>query len=164
MRCNFFGQEFDLSKERFAALLPHERTEFAMLLRERGCVHHASSDVRAALDEKHAYDLPVVAEIHEEEVVKRALPDRLLTVSEKSSTYPKLARAILMSVSDAGDDGADLTPSLLMRIFGASNRSVNTAVNKLRDGGLIVCGRAYRWVLTERGREVVAELQARAAS
>ena len=163
MRCNFFGQELDMGKERFAALLPHERTEFALLLQERrkGRVSPAMADLAK---KKHAYNLPVVAEIHEEEVVKRALPDRLLTVSEKSSTYPKLARAILMSVSDAGTDGADLTPSLLMRIFGASNHSVNTAVNKLRDGGLILCGRAYRWVLTQRGREVVAELQARAAS
>lgn len=163
MRCNFFGQEFDMGKERFAALLPHERTEFALLLQERrkGRISSAMADLAGRT---HAYNLPAVAEAHEGERAEQDLRGRLLTVSEKSRTYPKLARAILMSVHDAGNDGADLTPALLMKIFGASNRSVNIAVNKLRDGGLILCGRTYRWVLTERGREVVDELREGAAS
>lgn len=164
MRCNFFGQEFNLSKERFWALLPHERTEFALLLQEQRKGRVSPAMKRLLAKKKHAYNLPTAAESHGESAEKRDLPDRLLTVSEKSSTYPKLARAILMRVAEAGGDGADLTPSLLMKTYEVSHPSVDKAVSKLRDGGLILCGRAYRWSLTERGRDMVADLQARAAS
>ncbi|MCJ7996669.1 hypothetical protein J5N58_06850 [Rhizobium cremeum] len=151
--------------QRFSALLPHEKTEMALLLQERLTVEGArrvyGEAIAAHAGKTHAYVLPFAdggAQVLEDVAAK------VTGEAGCKGVWTRLASSVLLAIHEAHDGVLKANKSEIAARFGASATAVERTMGGLiRDGLVRRWGKSSHWALTDLGRKLVAELEARAA-
>lgn len=156
-----FG-DFTMTRVAFLALLPHEKTELALLLEEYaeqtggGCRIDPEIARHARL--RHHYALPGASAMVDGETA--ALGDRLLSEDPAAHGFPKTAARLLLMIAEAGPSGFRATQAQMAQRVRAAKPSVISALSCLRNDALILrVGRTGCWSPTERGCEIVEALK-----
>ncbi len=156
---------FTMPAQRFDALLPHEKTEMAMLLQERLTVEGVrrvyGEDIAAHAGKTHAFVLPSVGgggQVLEEVAAK------MTGEAGCKGVWTRLASSVLRAIGEAHDGVLKANKSEIAQRFGASNTAVERTMGGLiRDGLVRRWGKSSHWALTDLGRKLVTELEARDA-
>lgn len=161
MPFNVFGEKFSMTPRRFETLLPHERTEFALLVQERldeqghgrGLDDHIAQHARRC----HAYVIPTPAA---PPIVTEGITERLTGEVSSHGRYPKLAASILQAIHEEDDGVLEATKEEIAARFKATRTGVERAMNNLLDDQLIrrISTRGQRWTLTVKARRLIDQI------
>lgn len=155
MAFNVFGEKFSMTPQRFEALLPHEKSEFARLVQER--LEEESKG--RMLDEhiaehahlSHAYAIPTPAA---PPIVTEGITERLTGEASSHGSYPKLAASIIRAVYETEHGVLEATKDEIAARFKATRTGVERAMNNLIADELIRrVGKAQKWSLTAKARK-----------
>ncbi|CDZ43077.1 Hypothetical protein NGAL_HAMBI1146_58500 [Neorhizobium galegae bv. officinalis] len=154
-----FG-DFTMTRTRFDALLPHERTEFALLLlermRETSDERPIDGDIGRYAGMRHHYQMPSGGiEPH----VNEGVAERIVDEASRKGPWPRTAAGILLMIDSVG--GVLLSrKDEFAEHFAVSRNAIERAIDNLLDDKLISrSGGINSWALTERGWNVVASLK-----
>jgi len=167
METILFGSlPIDMTREKFMALLPHERSECFALMREQGKSDLAigtmfgigSHVVRRLIEAKHLYAVPKAAE---ERVAPETIPAALLTSIDISRNGLRLLRRI-----GRESQGWKAGKALISRETGLYDGALEKAMNEVLDRGLVVRlgysgrGPAPTYNITPQGSALLAQAAA----
>ncbi|MCM2399824.1 hypothetical protein NBH20_01535 [Rhizobium sp. S153] len=156
--------DFKMTAKRFGALMPHEKTEMALLLQER----LAEGGSRILLDDciavhagkVHAYELPSVGG---ESLVPKDVAGKLAGETRTTGSWSKLAISLLSAIDQADDGVLKATRSEICARFSVTVSVADRTMGGLIQDGLVRrWGKSSHWALTDLGRALVADLAARA--
>ncbi|ATN32886.1 hypothetical protein ACO34A_03605 [Rhizobium sp. ACO-34A] len=163
MALSAFG-DFTMTAQRFEALLPHEQTEMALLLQERldeeGTRRRLGDSIAAHAGKVHAYALPSVGG---ESLVPKDVVAKLTGAARTTGSWSKLAVAVLSAIDRSNDGILRATRGEIGARFCVTESVVERTMGGLiRDGLVRRWGKTSNWALTDLGRTVIADLDARA--
>ncbi|WP_139015063.1 hypothetical protein [Pseudorhizobium pelagicum] len=156
MAFNVFGEKFSMTPQRFDALLPHEKSEFARLVQERldeegkGRMLGEHIGEHARLSHAYAIPTPDIAP----PIVTEGITERLTGEASSHGSYPKLAASIIRAVYETEHGVLEATKDEIAARFKATRTGVERAMNNLIADELIRrVGRAQKWSLTAKARK-----------
>ncbi|MCJ8517807.1 hypothetical protein ABID21_000678 [Pseudorhizobium tarimense] len=145
----------------FEALLPHEQTEMALLVRERleeaGRGRELPRELAAHVIRSHAYAIPTPAT---PPIVTEGITERLTGEVSSHGSYPKLAAAIIQAIHEAEGGILEATKEDIAARFKATRNGVERAMNNLLDDQLIrrTSTRSQRWTLTVKAQRLIDQI------
>lgn len=153
MPFNVFGDNFRMTARHFEALLPHEKTEFALLLREQleeqGCRRPLDGEIADHTRRHHAYAIPTPPA---PPIAAEGMTERLTGDVSSHGSYPKLAASIIRAVYDTENGVLDATKEDIAARFKATRTGVERAMNNLIADELIRRVGTQKWSLTAKAR------------
>ena len=154
MAFNVFGEKFTMTPQRFDALLPHEKTEFSLLVQERldeeGKGRLLGEHIAAYARKSHSYSIPTPAA---PPIVTEGITERLTGEASSHGSYPKLAASIIRAVYETEHGVLEATKEELATRFKATRTGVERAMNNLIADELIRrVGKTQKWSLTVKAR------------
>lgn len=154
-----FG-DFTMTRAGFNALLPHEKTEMAMLLREyaeqNGAAYALDPEIAAHCGLRHSYslkdagDIPVPPDSRSAADIGR----RLVEEDASAHSYPRTAGKVLVLIAAAGRSGLRANRAGIAVAVGAWAGTAGKALDSLKEGGLIRRAPGDRWIATGRGGDI----------
>ncbi|MEH6691306.1 MAG: hypothetical protein V7774_09000 [Pseudorhizobium pelagicum] len=161
MPFNVFGEKFTMTPQRFETLLPHEKTQFALLIQERldeqGTGRLLDDHIAQHALRHHAYAIPTPAA---PPIVAEGITERLTGEVSSHGSYPKLAASIIRAIHEADDGVLEATKEEIATRFKATRTGVERAMNNLLDDQLIrrTSTRGQRWTLTVKARRLLDQI------